>query len=43
MTDQSPDTTTNAGAPAGSDEYSLTAGPAGPNQKKKIPVLPAAG
>src|SRR5580698_9278460 len=31
MTDQAPNTTTNAGAPAGSDEYSLTAGPAGPN------------
>src|ERR1700689_4417216 len=31
MTDQSPDTTTNAGAPGGRDEYSLTAGPAGPN------------
>jgi catalase len=31
MTDQSPNTTTNAGAPAGSDEYSLTVGPAGPN------------
>ena len=29
--DQAPNTTTNAGAPAGSDEYSLTAGPAGPN------------
>src|SRR6202050_4307781 len=29
--DQSPNTTTTAGAPAGSDEYSLTAGPAGPN------------
>jgi hypothetical protein len=27
MTDRPPNATTNAGAPAGSDEYSLTAGP----------------
>jgi catalase len=31
MRDQLPNTTTDAGAPAPSDEYSLTAGPAGPN------------
>ena len=31
MSDQPPNTTTDAGAPTPSDEYSLTAGPAGPN------------
>jgi len=31
MRDRLPNTTTDAGAPAPSDEYSLTAGPAGPN------------
>jgi catalase len=31
MSDQPLNTTTDAGAPAASDEYSLTAGPAGPN------------
>jgi catalase len=31
MRDHLPNTTTDAGAPAPSDEYSLTAGPAGPN------------
>ena len=31
MSDQSPGTTTDAGAPVSSDEFSLTAGPGGPN------------
>ena len=30
MSNQPPNTTTNAGIPVPSDEYSLTAGPAGP-------------
>ncbi len=31
MDNQPPNTTTDAGSPVGSDEYSLTAGPSGPN------------
>ena len=31
MDNQPPNTTTDAGSPVASDEYSLTAGPSGPN------------